>query len=168
MTYISLTVILAPVELVGTGALELNVPLKKQLVGIAPPIVTPVSSPVAVLRSYVPVAGLSTVDLPRHARKLSYLTRKADPMTLVTSLVMFGSVPEKLRYRTCQGRVSVRIVAVPGLTHGPSLASLMKPIRVPGTFEMVLECRDPESVTWQSTMPSGIWNLTEVKLALRV
>jgi hypothetical protein len=44
----------------------------------------------------------------------------------------------------------------------------MKPIRVPLTFVMVLECREPESETTQSKMASGVWKLSELKCALRV
>jgi len=73
-------------------------------------------------------------------------------MTLVTMEVMFGSVPENELYWTCQGRVSLRMVA-PFLAHLLTLPAVMNPISELAVFVMILECEVPLSMTSHSTVP---------------
>jgi len=90
-----------------------NVPSGPQLVGIVPPIPTSVRKWVDVLRWKVPVAGLFVSVLARQVMPPASLIRKEEPMTCTIIEVMLGRVPEKPEYLTCQGSVSVRMVAEP-------------------------------------------------------
>jgi len=72
---------------------SLSVPALPQLVGIVPPIRTPVILPPA-SRFHVPVAGDAAVLVARHViAKIGSLIWKATPTTLNSAAVMFGSVP---------------------------------------------------------------------------
>ena len=89
-------------------------------------------------------------------------------MTVVLSLVMFGSVPVKDAYLTCHGREAVRIVADPLMHLSATIALVMKPIREPATLAMVLEWSEPSSVTAHSVVPKPPEKSTLAKVALSV
>jgi len=100
------------------------IPRHSMPVGSLPLIDASVISWLTVLRWNCPMAGLPASLLARQF-SLPLFTRNEAPVTCTIIESMFGSVPLKPEYETCQGSVSVRIVAVPGLTHGPSMAFVM-------------------------------------------
>lgn len=123
--------------------------------GMLPLTSTLVRAPVAVLRLYVPYAGLVVDVAARQVMpKIVSCIWKPPPMTNVLRPVIFGSAPMNPSYVTCQGKVACRIVALPDAQ--PLLLTValeMCPIRAWSTLVIVDECRLPSSVTGQTVVP---------------
>jgi len=90
------------------------------------------------------------------------------PVAVAFILVIFGSVPVKLAYLVCHGRLAVRIVALPLMQGVPSVALVIRPVRAPATFAIVLEWNDPSIVSAHSVVPNPPLKSTLANVALIV
>ena len=125
--------------------LDSSIPRRPPPHSVSPEMVVSVNALVVVLRWKVPTAGSVAVLVVRHVIPNVSLILHAAPITWIMIDLISGRAPSKPEYRTCQGRVSVRMVAVPFL-QAPTVALVIKPIRVPICFIIVLECSEPSSV----------------------
>jgi hypothetical protein len=96
----------------------------------------------------IPRKGLASDEVYRQLTKPNASTSHWTPMSAIVTLVMFGSVPVKLMYLTCQGNFSLSALCFPPVQLGSSnIARVTAPISWPDTFVTVSEWKLPSSVT---------------------
>lgn len=153
IAYIRVSVILVPAPATLTvPLLLLSVIVVPQLLGEVPLSAELVRAPPA---SRVKVSCGMPPDIRHVMPNVGSRICIAEPDILEITCPIAPSVPVKPAYLRCQGRVAVRIVAWP-LMHVPSMALLIYPIRVLTTLAIVLEWREPSSVSGHSMVPAPL------------